>query len=87
MRTPSPPHVHGAAAAASDRLGLCIDPGRRAAAVVPVGHSAGVIALLVALAATSPWLVGIVFVWRQLPRDDYLPPSLADTLRARYELG
>jgi hypothetical protein len=45
-------------------------------------HVLGVI--LIILAAGAPWLVGIAYYWRRLPRDpDYTPPSFGEHLRQR----
>jgi hypothetical protein len=33
----------------------------------------------------APWIVGIVYYWRKIPRDGSIPPSLAD--RVRRQLG
>jgi len=52
--------------------------------MVSRGDSAHFWPLLVIVATVAmPWLVGIVRAWRWLPRDDYLPPSLAERARRR----
>jgi hypothetical protein len=30
-----------------------------------------------------PWIVGIAWFWRHLPRDGAIPPSMADRARQR----
>jgi hypothetical protein len=31
----------------------------------------------------APWIVAIVWFWRQRPRDDFVPPSMAEEARRR----
>jgi len=40
-------------------------------------------ALSLALLFGSPWIVGIVWMWRRLPRDRAVPPSMGEHLRRR----
>jgi hypothetical protein len=35
------------------------------------------------LLGTAPWVAGIVWFWRQRPRDGAIPPSMADRARER----
>ena len=39
--------------------------------------------VLIALAAGAPWLAGIAYYWRRLPRDGTVPPSFGELLRQR----
>jgi hypothetical protein len=32
---------------------------------------------------SAPWLIAIAWTWRRLPRDDYVPPSLGESVRKR----
>jgi hypothetical protein len=38
---------------------------------------------LIVLAAGAPWIVGIVWAWRRLPRDGAVPLSLGERARQR----
>jgi hypothetical protein len=40
-------------------------------------------ALLILLAAGAPWIVGIVYYWRRMPRDGAVPLSMGDRARRR----
>ena len=45
-------------------------------------HALGI--FLIVLAAGAPWLAGIAYYWRRLPRDrDDTPPSFGEYLRER----
>ena len=41
-------------------------------------------AFTLALLFGSPWIVGIVWMWRRLPRDGAVPPSMGEQLRSRF---
>jgi hypothetical protein len=44
-------------------------------------------ALLIAVAAGSPWLVAIAYYWRRRPRDGFVPPSAGEMARKRLWLS
>jgi hypothetical protein len=35
----------------------------------------------------APWIVGIVYYWRRIPRDGSIPPSLGERVRQRLWLS
>jgi hypothetical protein len=37
----------------------------------------------IVLVAAAPWIVGIAYYWRRLPRDDSVTPSFGEYLRQR----
>jgi hypothetical protein len=39
--------------------------------------------LLVIPIVGAPWIVAIVWYWRRIPRDDYVPPSMSELARQR----
>jgi hypothetical protein len=43
--------------------------------------------MLVVLLMTAPWVAGIAWYWRRLPRDGALPMSMADHARRRFPAG
>jgi hypothetical protein len=32
----------------------------------------------------APWLMAILLLWRQLPRDGFVPPSMGELARKRF---
>jgi hypothetical protein len=39
--------------------------------------------LALSLLFAAPWIAAIVWAWLRLPRDDYMPPSLGESVRKR----
>jgi hypothetical protein len=40
---------------------------------------------LLPIAITTPWLVGIAYMWARLPKDGFVPQSAGEQARARLQ--